>query len=469
MSVRVRFAPSPTGSLHVGNARTALFNWLFARRHGGRFVLRSEDTDPERSRREFETAIVEDLRWLGLDWDEGPDVGGSGAPYRQSEAVELHRAAAGTLLSSGQAYRCFCSTSELEEERRRQEAAGQPPRYSGRCRDFDALAADRRHRAGDPWAIRFRMPAEEIAVSDLVKGEVRFHGRDLDDFILLRRDCSASYHLAVVVDDHRMGITHVIRGEDHLSNTPRQIALARALGYDSPCFAHLPLIVGWDGAPLSKRHGDDSVRALRDMGLFPEAVVNYLGLLGWSPPEGVPELMTPGQMIEHFTFERVSRSPARFDQERLLWVNHQYFRRMPVERLLAAVGPMADDDGLTRRAVEALREDAHSVASLESAIASVRQDPEPWTLHLTEADRRALDAVRGALVSAPVNSAREAQMLLDHVVRDLPIKKRDLMHAVRLALIGQPQGPPVATLLWVLGRERASRRLAQALTASVGS
>lgn len=468
MSVRVRFAPSPTGSLHIGNARAALFNWLYARKHRGSFILRIEDTDRERSRPEWEGAILEDLRWLGLDWDEGPDMGGTAGPYRQSESDALYQEAAAQLLSRGRAYRCFCSTAELEAERKRLQESGQPPRYSGRCRELPAIYAEQRHEAGDPSAVRFKMPSEEIIVSDLVRGEVKFHGRDLDDFILLRADRSASFHLAVVVDDHRMGITHVIRGEDHLTNAARHVVLGRALRYSLPHFAHLPLILGWDRTPLSKRHGDYSVAALRRMGFLPEAVVNYLMLLSWSPPEGTPELMTIREMVERFTLERVSHSPAQFDQARLLWFNRQYIHRVPVERLVSLLHSGQADE-LTHRAINALRLDADSVAGLENLMAAIRQEPKPRTLQLTAADRRALEALDRALGSVAVESVEDARVLLERVAQELSAPKRNLMHAARLALIGSPQGPPVAALLWILGPERARRRLARALAAPVAS
>ncbi len=468
MSARVRFAPSPTGSLHIGNARTALFNWLFARKHGGRFILRIEDTDRERSRPEWERAILEDLGWLGLHWDEGPDVGGDAGPYRQSERLPTYRAAADRLLGEGKAYFCFCSLPALEAQRQERLARGLPPRYDGRCRAIPSEEVARRRGSGEAAAVRFVVPSERIAVHDLVKGNVEFLGSDLDDFVILRADGSPSYNFAAAVDDCRMVITHVIRGDDHLANTPRQMAVARALGWESPNYAHVPLILGWDGAPLSKRHGSFSIDEFRDTGFIPEAVVNYLGLLGWSPPQGAPELMPLNEMAERFILDRVSHSPARFDQGRLLWFNRQYLHRMPLDRLLRLLAPAPPDD-LTARAVEALRADADSMAGLERTVASIRAEPEPQTLRLTPEDRHALEAVYESLASASLNTAGEAKELLERVARGLPGKKPDLMHAARLALLGLPQGPPVATLLWILGPERARRRLARALTATVGS
>ena len=462
MSVRVRFAPSPTGSLHVGNARTALFNWLFARKHGGCFILRIEDTDRERSRPEWEAAILEDLRWLGLQWDEGPDVGGDAGPYCQSERLQTYRAAADRLLGEGKAYFCFCSLQALEVQRQERLARGLPPRYDGRCRAIPSEEVARRRGAGEAAAVRFVMPPERIVVNDLVKGNVEFLGSDLDDFVILRADGSPSYNFAAALDDCAMGITLVIRGDDHLTNTPRQMNLARALGWRPPEFAHVPLIHGADGAPLSKRHGAVSVTEHRAAGILPEALVNYLALLGWSPPSGADEVLDLPTLSRLFVLDRVSRSPARYDAERLAWFNRQHLRRLPVERLLAELGLLITDD-LARRSVEALRGEVASLADLRNAVDAIRVDPEPRTLHLTEAEERALVQLRGALAVISEGTQDYAQKVLAYASRDLRDERRVLMHATRLALFGKPDGPPVATLLWILGPERAKSRVENAL------
>ena len=308
--LRVRFAPSPTGNLHVGNARTALFNWLLARRHGGTCVLRIEDTDIERSTAESERAIRDDLRWLGLDWDEGPDVGGPHAPYRQSERIADYAEAARSLLAAGKAYYCFCSADDLERERREALATGQPPKYSGKCRANDPTAAADRVRAGETTALRFAVPAgRSVTFRDLVRGEVTFETEVIGDPVILRSNGRPAYNFAVVVDDAAMEITHVVRGEDHISNTPRQILLYDALGLPSPAFAHLSLVLGSDHAPLSKRHGATSVAEFRDRGYLPEALVNYLALLGWSPGDS-EELLDVTEMARRFELERVTHSAA---------------------------------------------------------------------------------------------------------------------------------------------------------------
>ncbi len=463
MTVRVRFAPSPTGSLHIGNARTALFNWLFARRQDGRFILRVEDTDRERSRPEFEAAILEDLRWLGLDWDEGPDVGGSAGPYRQSDRLPLYRAQVERLLAEGRAYYCFCSTEALEAQRQERLARGLPPRYDGRCRAIPPDEAARRRRSGEAAAVRFVMPPERIDVHDLVKGGVHFSGSDLDDFVLLRADETPSYNFAAAVDDCRMGITHVIRGDDHLANTPRQMALARALGWEPPRFAHVPLIHGVDGAPLSKRHGAVTVAEYRAAEILPEGLVNYLALLGWSPPAGTDEVLDLSALSRHFVLDRVSRSPARFDAERLAWFNRQHLRRASVERLMVQLGVPATP--LARRAVEVLRRDASSLATIREALSVVTAEP---VAALPATERPVLEAARRAIDRDPATEA-DAGAALEPLGRAVGLPKRAIMHTLRLALTGREQGLPVASILYILGADEARRRLDRAIRASVGT
>jgi nondiscriminating glutamyl-tRNA synthetase len=322
--VRVRFAPSPTGSLHVGNARTALFNWLFARHHGGSFVLRIEDTDVERSEARYEAQLIDDLRWFGLDWEEGPDRSGPFAPYRQSERRETYRQHAVRLIDQGHAYFCFCTPEELEAERQAALKAGQQPRYSGRCRARPREESARKVAEGQPAAIRLRIPEGDLAWEDLVHGPTRFASDVIGDFILVRSDGHPAYNFAVVIDDHLMEISHVIRGDDHISNTPRQLAAYQSLGWQPPCFAHLSTILGPDRTRLSKRHGATSLASFREMGIVPEALRNYLLLLGWSAPDGKTEKLSVGEMIAQFSLERVNKSPAVFDQTKLEWLNRQY-------------------------------------------------------------------------------------------------------------------------------------------------
>src|SRR5262245_24902497 len=329
MSLRVRFAPSPTGHLHVGGARTALHNYLLARQSGGVFVLRIEDTDAERSTAESAEAIVDALRWLGLAWDEGPGAGGRYGPYFQSERRRIYDEHAARLLAAGALYRCFCTPAELDERRAAMVARGEAPRYDRRCAGIDPGEAERRAAAGEANALRFHCPDEgESAWDDIVRGPVSFRNDLLDDFVVVRSDGLPTYNFACVVDDHAMAITQVIRGDDHISNTPRQLLLFGALGWDPPRFAHVPRILGPDGNRLSKRHGAASVQAFRDLGYLPGALVNFLALLGWSY-DGKRELFSIEELVELFRLERVGSNPAVFNTEKLEWMNAQHLRNLP--------------------------------------------------------------------------------------------------------------------------------------------
>ena len=331
--VRVRFAPSPTGHLHVGNARTALFNWLFARQKLGTMVLRIEDTDVERSEARFEDQLIGDLKWLGLDWDEGPDVGGPYIPYRQSDRLEIYREHAERLLNEGNAYLCFCTEEDLQKERERALAEGGQPIYSGKCRNLDSVEARRRRESGELCAIRLKIPEHPIRFHDIVHGNVEFSNEVVSDPIILRSNGMPVYNYVVVIDDALMKITHVIRGDDHLSNTPKQVALYEALGWPVPEFAHLSTILGSDRERLSKRHGATSIANFRDMGVLPEALANYLALLGWAPSGGTREIFTLQELLKEFSLERVTPSAAVFDMDKLYWLNRQYIKQASPERI----------------------------------------------------------------------------------------------------------------------------------------
>jgi nondiscriminating glutamyl-tRNA synthetase len=333
-SVRARFAPSPTGHLHVGNARTALFNWLFARRAGGALLLRIEDTDLERSDPRYEDLLIADLKWLGLDWDEGPDVGGPFAPYRQSDRLPLYGEQAERLLVERKAYLCFCRPEELERERERALAEHRPPIYSGRCRDLEPAESQRRRQQGEAAAIRLRIPERPIRFHDIVHGWIEFSNEVVSDPIILRSSGVPVYNFVVVVDDALMKITHVIRGDDHLSNTPKQVALYEALGWPVPQFAHLSTILGADRERLSKRHGATSIANFREMGVLPEALDNYLALLGWAPSGGDREIFSRKELLKEFSLERVTASPAVFDMEKLFWLNRHYIKASPPEHIV---------------------------------------------------------------------------------------------------------------------------------------
>ena len=470
--MRLRFAPSPTGQLHVGNARTALFNWLLARGQGGRFVLRIEDTDRERSTTESERSIFADLSWLGLDWDEGPDRDGGRGPYRQSERTAIYRAHADQLLGDSRAYHCFCSTELLEADRQAALAAGRPPRYVGRCRAIDPKTAHARLAAGEPAVVRFRVPEHrEVAFDDAVRGTVTISTDVIGDPVLVRSDGSPAYNFAVVIDDALMGITDVIRGEDHISNTPRQVLLYEAFGWTPPRFAHLSLVLGPDHAPLSKRHGATSVAEFRAKGYLSEALVNYLALIGWSPGGG-EELVPLDEMTRRFSLEGVSHSAGVFDEEKLAWVNRHYLKQAAPERLADLVLPFLRGEGLATELSPRAREWLAAVMPLVSGAVD-RLDQAPSRLHLVfTAD------VAAALARAEVRAefaspeARAVAVALAEELGPLPRltdreqfraaagrvrertgqKGRGLFHPIRVALTGEADGPELDLLVPAIDR-----------------
>src|SRR5215470_12495762 len=373
VSPRVRFAPSPTGSLHVGGARTALYNLLFARREKGTFILRIEDTDVERSRDELSTQILSAMEWLGLSYDEGP--------YYQSRRYDLYRAQINRLIAEGKAYRAFETPEELEADRKKSESEGRAYRYSRAGRAIAPDESDRRARAGERHVVRLKMPSETIVVDDLIRGRVEFPAEALDDFVLVRSDGHPLYHFSVCVDDTEMRITHVIRGDDHLANTPKHVALFQALGAPIPRFAHLGMILGTDRKKLSKRHGAAAVEEWRDQGIFPEALFNFLALLGWAPGED-REVLSREEMEREFSLERVGASPSVFDPEKLLWMNSQYMARMPAEEILARSSAYSPDSIPERstalRAVELHRTRARTAVEMGRALSMYANDPSDY-------------------------------------------------------------------------------------------
>ena len=455
MSLRVRFAPSPTGHLHVGNARTALFNWLLARGQGGTFILRIEDTDTERSTRESERSILEDLRWLGLDWDEGPDAGGPYGPYRQSERSELYRQTTEQFLAEGRAYRCFCTPDQLEAERQAALAAGQPPKYSGRCRAIAPADAARRVAGGEAAAIRFRIPeTREVTFHDLVRGDVTFSTDVMGDPVIVRSDGRPAYNFAVVIDDVRMAVTHVIRGEDHISNTPRQVLIYEALGAPPPIFAHLSLVLGPDHAPLSKRHGATSVAEFRARGYLPEALVNYLALLGWSPGEN-EEILPMAQMAPRFDLSSVSHSAAVFDVPKLAWMNRHYMKEAGPARIAREALPYFRKAGYVTEAGDAPLGYLESI--LPIAVGSVdrlEEIPErvatifDWdaaraaALLRSEADgARVVEAFAAAVADQGALDRERFRLAATRVRETTGLKGRALFHPIRLALTAADSGP----------------------------
>jgi len=332
--MRLRFAPSPTGYVHVGNARTALFNFLHAKKNGGKLILRIEDTDVERSTKEYERGLIEDFKWLGIEWDEGPDTGGDYEPYRQSERLKLYTEIAHKLLEEGKAYYCFCSPEELERERKEALSKGLPPKYSGKCRNIPPEEAKRRVESGEKAVIRFKMPEDkDFYYDDIIRGRISFDLSLFGDFVILRSNGLPAYNFAVVVDDHYMEVDFVIRGEDHISNTPKQIKIYEAMGWTPPRFGHLSMVLGPDGSPLSKRHGATSLNQFKGMGYLPEALLNYLAMLGWAPPED-KEILSKEELIELFDITKVSKSGAVFDYNKLNWVNRKHIAALDTKEII---------------------------------------------------------------------------------------------------------------------------------------
>ncbi len=478
--MRLRFAPSPTGHLHVGNARTVLFNWLMARHAGGTLLLRIEDTDAERSTRDSEQAIIDDLRWMGLDWDEGIGAGGDRGPYRQSDRLETYRAHAAQLLDRRHAYRCFCSAETLEADRQAALAEGRLPKYAGRCRDLTPDMAGRRVDAGDRPVVRLRVPAgREVTFVDLVRGPVTFHTDVIGDFVLLRSDGTPAYNFAVVVDDGLMGITDVVRGEDHISNTPRQVLLYEAFGWPPPRFGHLSLVMGPDHTPLSKRHGVTSVAQFRARGYLPEALVNYLALIGWSPRDSTlkgqedEELMPLGELARRFRIEDVSHSAGVFDEDKLAWVNRHYLKTADPARLVELSTPFLESAGYLNGEVSAAAR-AWLETVVPPAAASVdRLAQVPERLRLVfdfDAARTCADAALTQEMADP--AARAVAMALADVLSDAPrlvdreqframaarVKERSgqkgraLFHPIRVALTGAAEGPELDLLVPAIDR-----------------
>jgi glutamyl-tRNA synthetase len=455
MSVRSRFAPSPTGYLHIGGARTALFSYLFARGQAGRFILRIEDTDRERSTPQSVQAILDGLNWLGLEWDEGP--------FFQTARMDRYRAELDRLIASGHAYRCTCTAEELERKRERAQAEGRRPGYDGTCRD----RTDERR---PPYTIRFRAPREgETRFRDLIKGDVVFQNSELDDMIVARSDGSPVYNFCVVVDDADMKVSHVIRGEDHVNNTPKQIQLYEALGYPVPKFAHVPLILGLDRSRLSKRHGATSVVAYRDTGYFPEAMINYLVRLGWS--HGDQEIFTREELVEKFRVEDVGQSAGVFNPEKLDWVNAQYMKSLPLERLvrdvkpfLAARGVADRDDAWIAKMVATLRDRAQTLVELVELGGyylrdAIELDPKAKAKFLKPEIAPVLRELREALGGLDGWDVEPIKGAFEKVQASSGLALGKIAQPVRVAVTGGTASPGIFEVLDVLGRERTLARL----------
>lgn len=471
--MRVRFAPSPTGHLHIGNVRTALFNWLLARGSGGTFILRIEDTDADRSTIESETTILEDLRWLGLDWDEGPEVGGPVGPYRQSERLGKYQSRARVLMEQGLAYYCFCTPEQLDTERKKALAMNLPAKYSRRCASIDPVLAKARVDAGEPAAVRFRTPDDrEITFNDLVRGVIAFHTDVIGDQVLLRSDGDPAYNFAVVIDDGLMGVTHVVRGEDHISNTPRQLLIYDALGLAPPAFGHVAMVLGPDHTRLSKRHGATSVDEFREKGYLPEALLNYLALLSWSPGED-QEIVSLAEMAKRFSLSDVGHSASVFDEEKLAWVNRHYLKEAVPERLAALLAPYLERAGYLRGSLapEGLAYLASIASLFNTSVDRLQQVPQRiHQLFEFSADaalarpeiraevgaggaRQVIAALAGELESAPrLVDKQTFRALADRVKQRTGQKGRALFHPIRIALTGAGDGPELDLLVPAIDR-----------------
>ncbi|MDD3363900.1 MAG: glutamate--tRNA ligase [Syntrophomonas sp.] len=476
---KVRFAPSPTGPLHIGGARSALFNYLFASHQGGDMVMRIEDTDLDRSRREYEDEIIESLHWLGIKWDEGVAQGGEkgeNGPYRQTERLEIYLQYVQQLLDQGMAYYCFCTQEELEMERQEQLASGKMQRYSGKCSELSDQEIEERLAAGIKPSIRFRVPQNKIyVVDDLVRGRVSFESDNSGDFIIAKSDGIPVYNFAVVIDDVLMGISHVIRAEEHLSNTPRQIMLYEALNFARPEFAHISLILGADRQKMSKRHGATSLVQYREKGYLPEALFNFLALLGWSP-QGEEEILSPEEIIKNFTLDRVAKSPAVFDLDKLNWVNQQYLKKKSTEELgdmlkpyLSASEYAADierlDDFRYGLLVEAVRD--HLVC-----LSDVTQYMDVFFREAVY-EEEALQALQEEGVMTVLQQFRdelpqfsepaEAKDFIKAMVKKLKVKPKNVYMPLRSALSGQTHGPELPFFILIWGREECLRRIDKAI------
>jgi glutamyl-tRNA synthetase len=460
----VRFAPSPTGHLHIGGARTALFNWLYARNRGGKFILRIEDTDRTRSTDEYIEAIIQGMQWLDLDWNEGP--------YRQTDRFDLYRSYVERLVEEGKAYHCYCSVEELEQRRQLALAQGKPQKYDGRCR------ALKEPTPGRVPVVRFKTPQQgETVVDDLIRGRVVFENSQLDDLIILRSDNTPTYNFTVVVDDVDMGITHVIRGDDHLNNTPKQIHIYQALGYATPKFAHLPMILGADKTRLSKRHGATSVMAYHEMGYLPEALVNYLVRLGWS--HGDQEVFSREELIRYFSFENVGSAAAVFNPEKLLWLNQQYIIAAAPERLAEMVVPflvkeeiIAEgqtlDPAWLAKAVRTFQERAKTLVELAGSLRyyiaeEVEYQEKAQEKFLNEKSLPLLRDLRDALASLADFSHAGLEPVFKTVVEKHGVKLGALAQPVRVAMTGGTESPGIYDVLEVLGKEKALKRLEKAI------
>ncbi len=481
--VRVRFAPSPTGFLHIGGARTALFNWFFARQNKGKLVLRIEDTDNVRQKEDSIGQILNSLKWLGIDWDEGPEKEGNYGPYYQSQRQDCYTAAAENLVQSGKAYYCFCTEEELEEERERQRKEGLLIRYSGKCRNLAINEVQIRLKQGLKPVIRIKLADfDQIIVNDIIRGLVKFKSDQFDDFIIIKSNGLPAYNFACVVDDHAMQISHVIRAEEHLSNTPKQQYLYEALGYEIPKFAHLSMILAPDRSKLSKRHGATSVSEFKDMGCLPEAIINYLTLLGWSPSEEQSEIISPEQTIRSFSLDKVSKTAAVYDIQKLIWLNGQYITEYDLEKLTLYAVPFLIREGIVSgqeaeqnadyilAVVKTVRERVRTVQDLAEASRYFFQDIINFDEKGIEKYFRQenvetlLSKGKDCLAEVEKFDVENTEKAYRKLMEELNIKGGLIIHPTRLALTGRMVSPGLFDVIALLGKKRCIERLDRAIT-----
>ena len=478
--VRVRFAPSPTGYLHIGGARTALFNWLFARKMGGKLILRIEDTDIARLKEDSVSQILTSLKWLGINWDEGPEVGGEHGPYYQSERFDIYRKYAQQLVEEGKAYYCFCTAEDLEAAREQQRLAKQPFRYARTCRDLDAEAAKARIAAGEPYSIRIKIPTEgSITVHDLIHGDVTFNMDQFDDFVIMKSNGIPTYNFAVCIDDHLMGMTHVLRAEEHLPNTPKQLLVYEALGWEPPKFGHMSMILAPDRSKLSKRHGATSVEEFRAQGFTAEAIVNYLTLLGWGPGDE-REIFSLQETVKLFELEQMSKKAAIYDTKKLTWMNGQYLSELPLAKLLPEAKKFFIKDGLVTE--EWLEKNAEYFAKLvdvvrvrvktlqEVADASdyffkevEAYDEKGVAKHFKPEAAELLEKCIAALKADEVFDLASTEAIYNKLAEENGLSLGKVIHPTRLALTGRTVSPGMFDVMVLLGKEKTLARLRKAV------
>ena len=472
--IRVRFPPSPTGYMHIGNVRTALFNYLFAKSRGGKLILRIEDTDKLRSKKEYEEDIVDGLKWLGIEWDEGPDIGGPYGPYRQSERLDIYKKYIDKLLKEDKAYYCFCTPEELQRDREKAIKRGEMPKYFRRCRNLTEEERRKKFEEGRIPVVRFKTPLSgEVKVYDRLRGELTFPMENLDDFVILRSDGIPTYNFAVVIDDALMKITHVMRGEDHLhGNTPRQVLLYKALGFPVPEFIHLPMILGEDHTKLSKRHGSVSLRDYRLDGFLPEALINYMALLGWSPKSKEKEFFTMEELIKEFDIDNLSRSNAIFSLSKLKWMNHKYMETLPLEVIFERVKPFVKkefpflSDDWIKEATRLLREHMTLLKDLNPIIKDIFSPP-PLLKEDKEYLKEFIPLLEGFmknLSSLSEWNENEILSLIRKTGKELGFKGKRLYFPLRVAITHKKEGPEIYIYIYLLGKEESVKRLSEAIS-----